>query len=73
MNCVCGTRVAQMSSLTEKCAFKHLFSTLQCISFRPICPTKDVLLDKPDKKIFFMANLMNYAKNDRNAADAWST
>ena len=39
---------------TEICAFKHLFSTLQCNPFEPTCPTKKTFsLDKSWKEIGF--------------------
>ena len=59
---------AVKSCLTKICAFK-LFKTPQCNPFKPVCPTKDFLLDKSDQNSFFKANLMINVKNDQNAAN----
>ena len=36
------------------CAFKNYFSTLQCNPSKPICPTKDFLLDNSGQKLAFL-------------------
>ena len=50
------------SGLTEICSFKNLFSTFQCSPFKPICSTKDFVLDNSGQKHVFQANLMNSFK-----------
>ena len=47
---MCGPGLETKSCLTEISDFKHLFSTLQCNPSKPICPTKDFLLDNSGQK-----------------------
>ena len=68
---VSGPRARHKISFIWDPHFKHLFSTVQCNPFKPICPSNYFLFDNSGKKKVFLSNFDEFPKEVAHPCIRW--